>query len=94
MCSDTNMLLAHHLRHAHYMWHQQEHFMNLTQGSVTTANRKQHNIQTHQDNLDGQYTSYGSDHGNNGTPPCGRFHCNPYQIVTKRTRIQTSGKSR
>ena len=39
MCTDTNMLLAHHMRQAHYMWRQQEHIMNLTQGF--NDNRKQ-----------------------------------------------------
>ena len=47
--------------------------------NLTTASRKQLNTGTHPDKLDRQCTSYGSDHGNNGTPPCGKSHCNPYQ---------------
>ena len=31
MCAETNKLLAHHLRQAHYMWCQQEHMANMTQ---------------------------------------------------------------
>ena len=40
MCTDTNMLLAHHMRHAHYMWRQQEHIMNLTQGFNNNCKQK------------------------------------------------------
>ena len=31
MCAETNKLLDHHLRQAHYMWRQQEHMVNMTQ---------------------------------------------------------------
>ena len=31
MCAETNKLLAHHLRQAHYMWSQKEHIANMTQ---------------------------------------------------------------
>ena len=31
MCTETNKLLAHRLRQAHYMWRQQVHIVNLTQ---------------------------------------------------------------
>ena len=40
MYTDTNMLLAHHLRQAHYMWRQQEHIMNLTQGFNDNCKQK------------------------------------------------------
>ena len=30
MCAETNMLLPHYLRQAHYMWCQQEHIANMT----------------------------------------------------------------
>ena len=40
MYTDTNMLLDHHLRQAHYMWRQQEHIMNLTQGFNDNCKQK------------------------------------------------------
>ena len=40
MCTDTNLLLAHHMRQAHYTWRQQEHIMNLTQGFNNSCRQK------------------------------------------------------
>ena len=46
MCTDTDKLLAHHLRQAHYMWRQQEHIMNLTQGFNDHCNQKTTGVQS------------------------------------------------
>ena len=40
MCTNTNLLLAHHMRQAHYTWRQQEHIMNLTQGFNNSCQQK------------------------------------------------------
>ena len=40
MCTDTNLLLAHHMRQAHYTWRQQEHLMNLTLGFNNSCQQK------------------------------------------------------
>ena len=40
MCIDTNMLLAHHMRQAHYKWRQQEQIMNLTQAFNNSRQQK------------------------------------------------------
>ena len=65
--------------------------MNLTQGF--NDNCKQKTTQYWDATRQAQQTIYGNGHGSNGTPPCGKSHCNPYQNDTKRTGIQTSGKS-
>ena len=88
--TDTNLMLAHYMQQAHYTWRQQAHIMNLTEGFKNSCQqKKKHCTRMRPD----KYTSYGSDHGS-GTPPCGKSHCNPYQNDKKRTRTQTSGKSR
>ena len=40
MCTDTNLLLAHHMRQARYTWRQQEHIINLTQGFKNSCQQK------------------------------------------------------
>ena len=40
MRTDANLLLAHHMQHAHYTWRQQEHIMNLTQGFKNSCQQK------------------------------------------------------
>ena len=40
MCTDTNLLLAHHMRQAHYTWRQQKHIMILTQGFNNSCQQK------------------------------------------------------
>ena len=61
MYTDTNMLLVHHLRQAHYMWHQQEHIMNLTQGFNDNCKEKTTRIQTSRtDNIPHTETTTGT----------------------------------
>ena len=40
MCTQTDKLVAHPLRHAHYMWRQHEHIVNLTQGFNDNCKQK------------------------------------------------------
>ena len=40
MRTDTNLLLAHHMQHAHYTWRQQEYIMNVMQGFKSNCQQK------------------------------------------------------
>ena len=40
MCTETDKLLTHYLRQAHYMWCQQEHIANMTQWFSDNCKRK------------------------------------------------------
>ena len=94
LCTETNKLLTHHLRQAHYMWRQQEHIVTLTQ--EYNDHSKQKTTQYWDASRQARQTIYliRKRPREQWDPTLWEVPLQPLPKDTKRTGIQTSGKSR